>query len=806
MKALNSNFVEKNSQSNFLSKYKFNFNSQIINNEIFIYPLSEDSFRISIIFENYEIKQIEFNTKFPEKEKVESLTKFQVREGSISSDKTNKITSIDHIYYNPNDKKDFFAFGSSNGNINFFEISYELNNLLKIANLKEIRYDADYTGEQGNFHNPFNFNIKQKLSNFFAIKPTASAIKCIKYLKDNLICYVTEDKNFKIFNQFTNREVYANDKLLGNINLEEKIFDCKIAFLDYDTSRNFFLESRSKILFFCIYFEFEGTFYLNVFELQFLNIPLSNEVIIVNNDRNVSYNTFCLSDYGNTIRFNKNKIIKLRGKLIDLKTIKDKFWSISRKSQENDINEESLFSRYEIKVLNTFKSQTEDENELNENSDNIHNNNSAIGQNTHTSKNKENDEKEYFFNHYNQEIILLDSKLKNFALKIKQISLIKNEKLRNKSLYRLLCNSETIISNDQLINFNKKFVENNASQLANNTTSQSRNYLREMEMKKELVNRTAILKQIFNDCLETNNLITFINNLILESFSNEIISVGYIKNRNLDSICILRNNGIGYLRKIWDFQKINEIIHLHESNIREFIFSEKNLEKYKSQLINRYTLKEMRLLKNKILNYIGEQNQVSDENILFICFALFRILLAENFIKINDYHYFVDYFNDENEKKNFSDFINTHFGEFSQRENSLLFLDIFNSIISAVVKNNVNSFGYNIKELLEKFDNYKNSNLADKISKFSKDENMIICDRSSDMNANLTNKGSFKFNYKFCEIIKKITQDKIEALFFISRDLLSLLKWIEIYQPNLFIHKKNDFEASGKIKKYNLSN
>jgi len=333
---------------------------------------------------------------------------------------------------------------------------------------------------------------------------------------------------------------------------------------------------------------------------------------------------------------------------------------------------------------------------------------------------------------------------------------------------------------------------------------QSRNYLRECESQKDLINRNAILKRIFSDNQLSENLIQFIQNLILDSFNNQIISLGYIKNENLDSICVLRNNGIGFLRYIMDFQKINEIIHYHESNIREFIFSNKNIDKFSYEIKNKNSIKQMHLLQNKILIYFTEQIKISDINSILICLSLLRILFAENYIKINDYNYFVDYFNDEIETKNFSDFINQHFGEVLQKENNMLFLDIFNSIISNILKNNSVLILNKFDELINKFENYKNSNLAEKINKFSKQENLLsrLYPGPSFVSATSTNKYDFKFNYKFCEIIKKITQDKIESLFYISRDLISFAKWIEVFQPEYLNCSIKNFDLGIFIRIY----
>jgi hypothetical protein len=493
-----------------------------------------------------------------------------------------------------------------------------------------------------------------------------------------------------------------------------------------------------------------------------------------------------------------------------LKTINDKFWSISRKNTENDLTEESLFNKYEVKIFNTFKLQEDDRlyqtfNLKNENQNNKLNDEMKIDQENSDNNNdnnqthqENNTEKIRFFNHTNQEVILLDNKLKNFALTIKQISFIKNEKIRNRALFMLLSTSYKIISNEQLMNFNRKLIDENANgYLTNNNTSMSRrNYLRECEGKKDLINRNAILKRIFSENFQTDNLIQYIHNLIHESFSNQIISLGYIKNENLDSICVIRDNGVGFIRYIWDFQKINETIHYHETKIREFIFTNKNINKFGFEIKNNNSFKQMMLLQNKILNYFAEQNKISEENSLLICLALLRILFVENYIKINDYNYFVDYFNDEIESKNFSDFIDDHFGEVLQKENNMLFLDIFNSIISQVFKNNQTLILKIFDDMISMFDNYSNSDIADKINQFSVHDNFISKPNSgpSFVSASSTNKYDFKFYYKFCEIIKKITQDKIEALFFISRDITSFSKWIEIYHHDFDKNYKGNFD------------
>jgi hypothetical protein len=838
-KTLNSNFTEKNSSLNFQTKFKFNFNEHILNNEIFLYQTSDDSFKITILLENQDLKQITFQTHTLPNPTISSiplntdnLPKFLVHEGTLPFEKSAKLTCCDHIFFDYNTKSDYFACGLISGNINIFQVSNDFNNMLKLANLREIRYDIDYS--QPAQSSPFSLNLKQKFTQFFAAKPQPSAVKSVKYLKDHMICYITEDGKFKIFNQLLNKEVYCNEKIIFGLNNEdEKIIKCKIEYLDYDASKNFFLGTSSKILFFCVYVELANLQFLNIFELQFLDIPLNNEIAATNNN-----NAFALSDYGNNVRFNNNKLVRLSGKLIDLKTINDKFWSVSRKSALHEVDERSekaLFDKYEFKIFNTFKLQNESEREeentdYNYNNNNFNtningknnflnleesfNNNNSNDSVINKKYNSESEAKDAFFNHSNQEVILIDDKLKNFALTIKQMSLIKNENSRNRSLFRLLLGAECIISNEQLMVFNRKITETNASQmLANHSTTQNRNFLRECETQKELVNRAAILKRIFSENFNSEILLNFIQNLIFESFENKIISLGIIKNKNLDSVCVIRESGIGFLRFVSEFQKVNEIVGSHEVHMRSLIFCRKSFEKLSSQSVFMVN-KETKLLQSKILSYVSAQSQISEENALFVCFALLRILLADNFINLADYNFFVDFFNSEDNSennfcgyinnsnnlssnsnnKNLKDFIDELFGEKLQKENKLLFLDAFNSVISKILLSNVNLLLKKFKDLESKFAEYQNSDLAMKISKFAKEENSNFGfgNRNSNELSPAASKFDFKFNYKFCEIIKKITQDKIEALFFLSRDLVAFAKWVETYHYNLLSAKVDD--------------
>jgi len=723
------------------------------------------------------------------------------------------------------------------GNINILQVSNDFNNTLKVSNLREIRFDADYSQpDTRSSVSQFSSIFKQ----FFTTKPQPSAVNGIKYLKDNLLCYITEDGKFKIFNQQTNREVYCNETVLafmnsGSNNYQEKILKCKIEFLDYDASRNFFLETSSKILFFCVYVEYANSQFLKIFELQFLDIPLANEII--NIDVN---NLISLKDYGSTVILNNSKVVKLSGKLVDLKTIKDKFWSIAHKrSLESDPgSEDPLFGKYEIKIFNTFKLPNENQSDLkNYYNNNYYNHNlnsseqANIRNNQNIIVNDYNDNFEIsaanndFFNHTNQEVILLDHKLKNFALTVTQLSLIKNETIRNRSLYRLLEGAERIISNEQLMNFNRKLSEKNSSRLTSNnpSTTQSRNFMRECETQKELVNRSAILNRIFRssgcasgESFNSNSLLDFIQALIFESFSNQIISLGHILNRNLDSICVLRENGIGFLRDVAEFQKVNEAIGVHESNLRGIVFGAKSFGKSSAGLFRteinskRETQsvsavsREIKLMQSNILSYASEQSQVSEENQLFVCLALLRILLVDNFINLEDYNCFVDFFNvGDNNNRNFKDFVAELFGEKLQKENNMLFLDVFNSLISKIFKSNVSSQLKSFQDLLLKFAEYQSGDLARKIGKFSEEQNSIgggvnmNKNGGSFVSAGAADKYDFKFNYKLCEIIKKITQDKIEALFNLSRDLVALSKWVETYYYPLVSTKADKFEQSG---------
>lgn len=796
-------------------------------------------------------------------------------------DKSAKLTCADHIFFDFTTKSDYLACGTGNGNINILQVSNDFNNTLKSANLRELRYDFDYSSQNNNKNagssaSPFSFNFKQRLSQFFSAKPQPSAVKSVKFLKDHLICYITEDGKFRIFNQLTNREVYCNEKLFGFMSggfnnscnnqhqQQENFLKCKIEFLDYDASRNFFLETSSKILFFCVYVEYANSQFLNIFELQFLDIPLSNEITnndvinnIYSNNYNLNYNNvFALSDYGSTIRFNNNKVVPLGGKLIDLKTIKDKFWSIARKSvlESDEQSEEALFIKYEIKIFNTFKLQNENEEEANNNINNINSSEENTLNEANNNKNnnyfEKNETNRAFFNHTNQTVILLDHKLKNFALTIKQMSLTKNEKSRNKSLYRLLLSAERIISNEQLMNFNRKLAETNVSQMtANNPSTQTRNFLRECETQKELVNRCAILNRIFlrggtaAESFNADSLLGYIQSLIFDSFENRIISLGCVRNRNLDSVCVLRENGIGFLRYAAEFQKVNEAVGFHEANFREIVFGSEGCynngflsggnagnEEQRARAEGLGGLgsnKEVRLMRGRILAYVAEQSQVTEDNPLLVCLALLRVLLAENYVDFSDYNNFVDFFNcDEGfskknhnaknatgfqnnfsfdgDSKNIKDFVKELFGEKLQKENSMLFLDVFNSVISKIFKSNVDLMLKNFEDINRMFSEYQNSDLARKIGKFAQEENSLggfnrNITGASFVSADAVNKYDFKFNSKFCEIIKKITQDKIEALFNLSRDLVAFSQWVESYHYDLVITKANKLERLGNI-------
>ena len=734
----------------------------MINNEIFIYPSSKDSFIISLFFKNLEIKQLEFKTVSSDNQEPNqqgNLNKFIIYEGNFSMDSNHKTNCIDHILFDQKDNSDYFSIGSTNGNIYFLHISKKLNNSLQIQNIKEIKHDLPY-------------NFREKITSFFLSKSPPVPVKQIKFLKDNLISYITEDKKFKIYNQFLSKEVLCLPLNLENIN--ENIISCKIEFLDYDETRNFFIESKSKILFFCIYLEFTNNYHIvNILELQFLNIPLTNEVSYQNN--NLSNNIaledldFRLVDYGTNIKLNINKLIKLKGKLIDMITNKNKFWIISKKITESENSDDFLFSKYEIKIFNLFKVQYEENIPFKE----IKNPHNPIIDDNDIENFKS--DRMSFFSHSNQEIILLDDKLKNFSLIMRQISFIKNLKTRNNFLFKHLNNSENIISNEHLIKFYNRL----------NLTNPTHRNLRSTEQK-DLINRSSILKKIFSDKYYLDNIIPFIDNLIRESLSNEILSLGNIKNNNLDSICFLRENGISFLRYTWEFQKINEIISSHEVNLRNFIFEKKSISKF----LNNPNSKDLQNLKNKIMNYTLAKNKISPDNSLFICLALLRIILTENYLNLSDYNYIIEYFINENHYVDYDMMIKDHFGELLQNENSLIFLDCINLIISNIFKNNYNVILNQMNDLFEKFENYKNEESMQKIISFIRKDNGDI----------QLNKNENKFNYKFCEIIKKMTQDKIQSLFYITRDLLSFTKWIEIY------HKK-EFSANFSgikffIKKY----
>ena len=237
---------------NFIKKYRIIFTDLIINN-ISAITISNDKFLITVFTIDGQVKQLEF----------ENLRSVLISSGSFDRN-LNMIYAEYLNYYGSN----FFALGSLNGSIYLIKLENSGKGVLSSDIIDEIKRGPSGFGQKISSIMPINLN-----GIFFSKTPPDSIIS-IKHLGNNLIAFVTEQFNFKIYNYKNKKEVYSN-RLIKN-RIDERLNESQINFMSLSLTEDDVKESRSKCLIFTIYMEYNLNQVLQSFEMWFINIPELN--------------------------------------------------------------------------------------------------------------------------------------------------------------------------------------------------------------------------------------------------------------------------------------------------------------------------------------------------------------------------------------------------------------------------------------------------------------------------------------------------------------------------------------------------
>jgi len=462
----------------------------------------------------------------------------------------------------------------------------------------------------------------------------------------------------------------------------------------------------SKVYSFGVYIEYEALYVLITFDLYFTNIEYKFNL-------KKSSNVFDLEELeislGDNIISKNLRVSNLSGRLIDIKIMENKVWLITEnKNQEYDLSD------YDFSIWNLSSNLTRNYN------------NSAETTNI---------------------MDIINNRMSNNIRIINHIKTIDDLNTRINFLKLILRNSE-IIPTENLIDYfsepskNANYTKMNLNQIYSNIEKMTN--IKEIDL---------ILERLFNKMLK-----------------NHIHYISSIKTMELESMCIVRGEGLSFIRKLGEMEQQEAIVTQHEYNLRKTVFEPSYFKLYIKN-----NQEALNLLKIKLSSYIMHKIKDNENNNFYIILALIRIYMTDIYLKLTDFHYVNEYFNTNHNDTN--TFIKEHFYHYSSNlsNHKLSFTDLFHQIIFDLLLNQPK-----MTEMV--------SNWAIAFDVFTKS----LYDLQKGMTINKKNEERARrtiFNSKFCEIMKNEAYDKINCLFKMNRDIFSFCNWIKnfskFYKENL---------------------
>jgi len=279
---------------------------------------------------------------------------------------------------------------------------------------------------------------------------------------------------------------------------------------------------------------------------------------------------------------------------------------------------------------------------------------------------------------------------------------------------------------------------------------------------------------------------------------NQIHSLSYIKINELQGQCMVRSEGLSFIRLINGLEQQENIVTQHEFNLRKTVFDSANLKKY---LIN--NPEALNTLKIKVSTYIMHQTKENENNNFYIILALLRIYMTDMYLYIEDFTYTSEYF--KNHQHNSSTFIKDHFYHYSSNHfnHKLNFTDIFHQIIFDLLLNQPN-INIMVNNWIIEYDNYTR-----KLMEMQKDYKMSL-NRVNNVDITMNNvnineqRNNTIFNSKFCKIMNKISSNIIKCIYKMNRDLLSFCNWVQnfskYYKEDLVFVRNLERNGLEKVK------
>ena len=292
----------------------------------------------------------------------------------------------------------------------------------------------------------------------------------------------------------------------------------------------------------------------------------------------------------------------------------------------------------------------------------------------------------------------------------------------------------------------------------------------------------------------------FVKFVINSELDNAILSLGTVDISEFYSLCILRKNGISFVKYSPIITNTSENVFSLEYQLRNIIQTE--YDSYDKPYFNDNSYDSIKNLKNNLLYFEIINTKNNPINAINIFLSYIRILNTDSNINLEDFQYCLSYFNrnitsDDNSYKNLFSKMLTY--------NSCDYEGITNCENTSIIKNvNMSFIHYQLRHLFKSFSQIIRDQLLKTVEEVKKYlnfehlENNLYKDLNDISNYNLNiNKFSnlsdsinnnnifkdfklmnFKINLKLVKLLAKLIIDKVNSIYLLIRDSYAASKYI----------------------------
>ena len=284
---------------------------------------------------------------------------------------------------------------------------------------------------------------------------------------------------------------------------------------------------------------------------------------------------------------------------------------------------------------------------------------------------------------------------------------------------------------------------------------------------KQFANKKQALKFLHETFISTESTLRLDEEIILPSVyfqinNNSIVSLAQIENEDLKTIIVNRKQSFSIFKKVFNYELIDTLIDKYEYELMRIISTSSHKE-------------------HDVKHFIHKEVNINECNAMFLVMSLLRVYLNEMFLLLNNESFLYEYFKDR-ETNNF-DFNNGALTALNQRE------DFINKIFADHISVQLNDSVYFSNEFVqyEIYTLYTNhNNIIDNMI-CSLKNNYQHFNVKATQNANVfehissTGNNFFVLNSIYCDIISKVTANRINSMFKVFRDCLGFVQWRKNY-------------------------